>query len=504
MMTLHDVKTKRSLNEPGERNVTLVCDHNANPSLRLIPAEQRSSADCKTNQSSKNNRRSRDRSSQSHGLDILTADSITATVVNSRAKATRNSAAERLCVGKKDAAIFRPKPDWIPTSGTDLLAGTDAFDDFGSVTKPRIPVSQISNPSRQVSVQFYNIPNKNQLKKNDHYGSFIALVGSNSQNARGGSRKDAPSFEKYDKKQSESQVTDLHSSDTGSLDKPEFRSSVGSENKFSTAVDSFLYPGGANSTSYHIPKQPRFASRLHPRKLETFSPDGKRRENYPNTPPISRINPSKQSSVSSDHHALPQQPSHPNDQSCRDFRSFGFSPPSPRHQPPLFLNKNHLGWSQTSANRFHSSDRNRSFSTGNEFDVPSANFLRRPDRVLNPRFSALAFENKTYEDSARLLGRSATSRAHSNDVTGRTSSRLSASSNSSKYREATRHFVPAPIIPFPRNYAPRKPPPAYDNPSYELRPIYYNGRGRYAFPDNHQRPSLIASVRHNTAALSWV
>lgn len=450
----------------------LIRDRNADPT----PSGQDSANVCIANWSLNNNNRSRDRS-RDQTLDVLTADSITAT--QSAAKTSRKSAVERLGVSKKSCVSAKLKAYSIPEAGNSFTPINNSSYDSN---KPKVVVSQAPCSSRQVSVQFYDFSNKDYNPKKDHYGSFIALVGSNLQETSSDSELNAPAIKHHNRKLSENTVENLD---------------------FPNEADYQAAPHHRNviATSSGINRErglPQYDAHFRPVKLQTFSPDGKCRENYPNTPPVARSKFERQQ-VLPHNQGLPQHmgqrgnPDHrlnPRFPNCLEQIQ---SPPNwksafSRNVKPGKISDPHISFSLPSPGY------DRSVFPGNEFSVPSNQFLYRSDVIPSPYLPAVAFENKTYVDP---------SLSHKVPFCP-SNSQLHTSSGRRRYHKETRYNVPAPAIPRPDITSPHKSGRSYDNPSYELRPIYYRGQGRYSIPEGEKRPSLITSIHQNNTALSWV
>ena len=462
-----------------------------------------------TNESSNNN--TMHSRSSNCDLESLTADSFSP-FMSSR-KSARMSAVERLGLKKEKttaelpAGIFKKPPSkyvndqrWemkqnivVPTNLQNPMVPTKL--PSGSNMK----VGKAPTNSRKISVQVYDLPSKGPLRRDDHYGSFIALVGSTFEK----DQKENPAkpqtvfnSQPHSVHKDASKVTQLagkvepkYSSE--SADNRQQRCDSPNGDLRSVASGS---GGPSNSTGRFCHDHgPVFVgTQMYQTKLQTFSPAGRQRKDYPDVPKIL-----PRFSTSSQRHNPP-----PPYNSSRRFRSgstYGFSTKS----------------SDTSSACFPYQKHGRSYSMGDEC-APEMGHLRHVNNrphSSSSQYSATSYENRAYVDTC-LFYKSQSFRMET----------LSECSSPPYVESRAQNQPPNPRYPYPspaqyipplsersRDYPVTTPPPnpqikgfAYSNPSYELRPVYYKGQGRYDFPKNRRKPTLITSVRDESSSLSWV
>ena len=448
-----------------------------------------------TNVSAKNNSPSDDLNSCR--LDDLTADSFAQSPFTPVSKSARVTAAERLGL-KKGKSGFPKKvlkkspPDhegdkkWKIQQRVEVPAPPTENPSEKLAAQPQ--KSEMAN--RKISVQVYNLPNNCHLQRDDHYGSFIALVGS-----------------AVETNQPNIQIPRNQPSSAARKTNPSQCQSSSNPNEFghgnSNPVSS--YAGTETGTAFVSTKSKPFwyepkvlNARVCHSKLETFSPAGKCRQNYPDLETISPayvINPFPL-------YDAQRKPS----RSSYEARYENCVVSDPKLPLPGSQYLRH----------------GRSYSVG---DYTAARVEKKhPQPSYHPReqYHGVRYENRTYEDFYHFHQNSQKSTVEtlqdctymdpSLALSGRTRSSSQGhpyspfpqdrSSDHSVQIETGRLPINVPISgQFHRRNSSGT---AFSNPSYELRPMYYKSTKRYDLPPNRRPSTLFASVQENTTSLSWV
>lgn len=121
-------------------------------------------------------------------------------------------------------------------------------DKIKTVQSVTVPCNK-SEQRRSISVQVYDVDKPNRLKRDVHYGSFIALVGS---------------------------VSDSASDNVGDSSKTKLKPLHISHSKLSQSTSR---SGGSPQKPCYLRKEPKNSETVSPR-LDTFNPEGKQREDY--------------------------------------------------------------------------------------------------------------------------------------------------------------------------------------------------------------------------------
>jgi len=401
-------------------------------------------------------------------LDSLTAESITSSPFTS-SKTARMSAAERLGLKKAKSGlpsgILKKSPPkyendkhWKVQQRVDVPTPT-------TESTSRKLQQKSKNLDRKISVQVYNLPGKDHLKKDDHYGSFIALVGS--------------------------AIDTEHSKHPASI--PVTQKSVLSQ----SAPDSALHIPNFDESSYSGADS-NAESAFRPAKskpfwyepkivIETFSPAGKGRQNYPD---------GEFNSANLHYPSRARISSRNTNFDARYQNWFGseYKPSAP------------VGQYQRHG---------RSYSLGDSCasDSGQTYHVTNPHQFQPSQYAGMMYENHTYEDFHHFRNQphKATLGATHDCLDTNSSLGMSYSSSysNSSYHQpqtspGTSLAAPGNVPVSGRFYRRNSGGAAYSNPSYELRPLHQVGRGRYDFPQNRRPPTLFASLQENSSTLSWV
>ena len=475
---------------------------------------------------------------QECSLDTLTADSFANEIPSTREKNMRLSAAARLGLknSKKSApphSILKKSPKTLPcgqcmapqynnattsqskSSYVSQQSETN-YDNFGSsVTHSSTSdLSKDGSAGRKVSVQVFDLPVNNALKRDDLYGSLIALVGSN--NSSGNPEANfipcnpdaayahSKRLHCHEKAVSQSHApTKSKASETlKMLPQPSNFRPFSSFRNPSPKPPNHIYEPGSFKTEHTYRSgnpfcfdvQPISANSMYQSKLETFSPEGKRREDYPYPPlgadkrflhPQSLGNPMQ---LQVDYQ--PQNDQQPLHSHCLSYQQqFPIPQWHPNYNERL-PDPDYWSLSAFQESRNHG----RSYSVGNAFDSQMGNFHHVTERQQQMTYASPACERQT----------AFVNRAYENVALGQKQFCETASGNL-PYLSPNAHAS----IKYTHEAVAR--PSQYDpltdvrgTACYELNPIYYEGKGRYDFPAHKRRPAMITSVPQTSVPLSWV
>ena len=419
-------------------------------------------------------------------LDDLTAESFSPSPAPLK-KPARSSAAERLGLKRVKSGlpsgIFKKPPaadendkKWKIQQRVEVPTPI-AENSSGRATH------QSNHCDRKISVQVYNLPGKKHLKKDNHYGSFIALVGSAVETDYSKNLSSVPTTTLSQSAPGTSQVM---SSKSPKLDESSYRGA-------SINAD-FASRSPISKPFWYEPKVVN--ARLCNSKLETFSPAGKCRQNYPDV------------GVNSSGFSGAENPQFPSQVPLKS-RNTSFES---RHQN---YSGNDLNLSVPGVH-YQRHGRSYSMSDGRGPDAGQTYCVRPSRHPQTPQYSGMMYENRTYEDFYHFRGKSRKAQLEALPRSSTTNSSFPQGGSycgQNYYHPQAPHGLETPLMATQPGSVPVSGPfyrrnsagTAFSNPSYELRPaMQYKSRGRYDFPQNRRPPTLFASVQENSSTLSWV